>query len=253
LPLAALRTNTTRTVIAPANSIEDKALMERALRITQGFATWPAAPMGQLLAHSRLGHHERGSPFSTETDEPETLAIVSGRMVMGRTPPGGTRAVFAFIGPGSVVGLARSLDGKDQSVHDFSAHSKSVVAIHMPTRRLLEVLAREPALWKDMALMLLRQHRDMLDTLLGQVIGPFPQRLAATIERLSRLYGSTAAGHARQRLKVTQADLAGVLQVTRQTVNKELKSLAETGAIALDYNAVTVLDIEALRKITRSR
>jgi hypothetical protein len=93
--------------------LEDAALMERALRLTQGFALWPASAMGRLLAGSRLGRHARGEMVSIEQGVHVTFAVVSGHVVVGHVPPGGHRTPVALLGPGHVIGFTRTPD-KDE-------------------------------------------------------------------------------------------------------------------------------------------
>lgn len=69
--------------------------------------------------------------------------------------------------------------------------------------------------------------------------------------RLSILFGVPDGDGLRLRLRLTQDDLADMLCVSRQTVNKELKRLEESGVIASTYKTVTVMDREALERIVR--
>ncbi|WP_395322064.1 helix-turn-helix domain-containing protein [Variovorax sp. UC74_104] len=61
------------------------------------------------------------------------------------------------------------------------------------------------------------------------------------------LYGSKDGTAIKIGLRITQEDLAALLQVTRQSVNKALRKLEESGAIDISYNAISVLDLEVLR------
>lgn len=230
-----------------ANPAEDAALMERALRLTQGFAPWPAEALERLLARSYVGRHARGARFTAGTGAPGTIAIVSGHALVGRSPAGGQRTVIAFVGPGLVTGLSRIFESSPQVAYDFAAHD-DLVAVHMPTQLVLDVLEADPLLWKAMSIMLLRQHLQTLETLLVQSAGSLRQRLCATVERLARLYGHGLGGSLTMRVQVTQEELAAMLQVSRQTINKELHALAATGALSLDYNSITVLNFRTLRR-----
>jgi CRP-like cAMP-binding protein len=99
--------------------------------------------------------------------------------------------------------------------------------------------------------MLLGQHAEIRDSLLSHAIGAFRQRLAATIDRLATVYGTDIEGNLR--LRVRQEDIAVILQVTRQSVNKELGAMAAAGVIGTEYNTITILDLEALREIAFNR
>jgi CRP-like cAMP-binding protein len=150
-------------------------------------------------------------------------------------------------GPGILIGVARAIVENDDEIYDYSALDDSVVVL-MPTPLLLQILEQFPLLWRDMALKLLKQNRAEMSTLMKRMIGTLSCRLAATIERLATLYGVREQGNLQVRLRLTQEDLASILQVTRQSVNKDLRMLELRGVVALDYNIITVLNPEALKK-----
>lgn len=234
----------------PRGSPEDWALVERSLRLTQGFALWPPLAMQQLLSVSSVGRYSRGETITTEAGSREILAIVSGYVVVGLLQATGHRSAVALLGPGYVLGFTRNPDEEDEAdraVYSYRALNDTVV-VHMPAAQVLGILDQAPALWREMAKMLLKQFRQVLESLLSQGIGSFQRRLATTIERLATLYGNREGDEISLRLRLTQEDLAALLQVTRQSVNKELGELVACGAINLNYNVITVLDLDALKK-----
>jgi CRP-like cAMP-binding protein len=228
---------------------EDVRLMEQALRMTQGFAPWSPLAMNRLLASSHLRRHVRGDALMTQAD-PHVFAVVTGHVVAEYLPASGKRFAVALLGPNLVVGLGYTFKGENEAAYEFFAND-DVLAIHMPTLLLMDILEQQPELWKGMARMILRQHREVFDTMAGFVLGAFPVRLATTIERLAELYGSKdhAKGHVHLRLR--QEDLAAILHVTRQTVNQELKSWKAAGVVRMERQAVVVVDSEALRRIAQ--
>ncbi|MDR6890561.1 MULTISPECIES: Crp/Fnr family transcriptional regulator [Variovorax] len=228
---------------------DDLVLVERALRLTPGFAMWPSAAMQQVLAISTLGRYSRGEIIASEEGPKEILAVVSGYIVVERVQAAVHRSVVALLGPGYVLGFTRSPEDEDQASHHYCFRAlNDTVVVHMPAAQVLKVLDDDPVLWRDMAKMLLKQVRQVFELLLSQGIGSFQRRIAATIERLALLYGRKVGGETGLCLRLTQEDLAALLQVTRQSVNKELAQLAACGAISVSYKVITVLDIDALKK-----
>lgn len=225
----------------------DLALMEHALRVTSGFAHWPVSAMSQLLAASRLERYGRGEVISNERGAPETFVIASGYAVVGYIPPEWDRTPLALVGPGSLCGFTRADSPEDRVMYDFCAHTDAVI-VKMPTFAVRQILDGNPVLWEDMAKMLMKQYREILDSLLGQGVGSLSRRLATTIERLTALYGSSDGHRVSLRLRLTQEELAALLQVTRQSVNKELLKLVTSGTISVVHNKITVLDFTALRR-----
>ena len=236
-------------------SCKDNPLMEHALRLTPGFAPWPAALMERLLAMSCVRRYARNELVGIESGEPWTFTIISGHVIVSRTPPGGQRAPVTLLGPGNLIGLVRLLESTEgmenvppiqRALYDFSACLNTTV-VQMPTLLIRQLLDEQPALWRSMAIMLMKQNRQVLDTLFVAWMGSFSQRLTTTLERLALLYGSKDGTRIKIGLRLTQEDLAALLQVSRQSVNKALRKLAESGAISLRYNSITILDLEILR------
>lgn len=235
----------------PASDAEEvtEALVERALRLTEGFAQWPEAPMARMVKAARLGRYARGEVFHREDpDDPETLAVVSGYLMVTRALADGSRAKVGLVGPGTVVGISSGLVMEDDAIYEYLAHEDAIV-VHLPTPQLFLLLDADPVLWKAMARMLLRQQREMLRTLLDRTLGQTRQRMAATIDRLASLHGVSQVEGTALRLRISQEDLAALLQMSRQTINKELRALGDAGVISPDYSAITVLDRQALRKL----
>jgi DNA-binding transcriptional MocR family regulator len=67
-------------------------------------------------------------------------------------------------------------------------------------------------------------------TLMDYQTGSTRQRLAATIARLAQLYGA-GDGSSGLRLRLSQDDLATMLQVSRQSINREMRVLEKQGLV----------------------
>lgn len=205
--------------------------------------------MNRLLSASRLGRHESGCVFHRETDGPaETFLIVSGEVIAARALPEGRRLFLVFLGAGAIVGTLQPFGDLKRAAYDCSAHSE-VLAVHMPTSLLFEMLDSEPMLWKYMALTVLSQNAHAVRSIQSHIHGSLQQRLASTIERLSGLYGTDMGGGAGIRLKISRTNLAMLLQANRKVVNKVLKTMESEGAIHLEHSALVVRNAKALRHV----
>ncbi len=227
---------------------DERPLIERALRWTEGFSRWPERCLSELSAAARLERYERGDLIANpDGDEPVVLAVISGYMLARRIGAVGSRASFDVIGPGQVVEMTQALGVQDSSYFDYVAHSDAVI-VHIPAAALLGMLEAEPALWKDALRMALREQREAFDGLIDRFVGGLRQRLTATIDRLATLHGVSEGAKQSLRLRLTQEDLAAMLQVSRQSINRELQSLHRSGVVSPDYNSLTILDRGALRQ-----
>ena len=73
-----------------------------------------------------------------------------------------------------------------------------------------------------------------------------PQRLAKHLLTLASAH-SDGVNARRPRVQVTQGELASMLGVSRESVNKQLNQFSRDGWITLSRGAVTIDDSEALR------
>ncbi|WP_124458288.1 Crp/Fnr family transcriptional regulator [Variovorax sp. KBW07] len=235
----------------PASSAADVALIRQALGLTEAFASWPAPLLDRLLPMSRLGRHPRGALVHSEAEaEPEILTVVSGHLMVSRVNIDGSRASISVLGPGLVIGIPRGMNPDDEALYDYRANDDAVV-VHVPARIVFQTLDSEAFLWKTMAHMLLKQHRQMLTTVVDQLAGNLRRRLAATIDRLAQIYGVDSRQMS-LRLRLSQDDLAAMLQVSRGALNREIRMFEEQGLIRAEYGTLIVLDLPSLRKLAGS-
>lgn len=229
-----------------ANPAHDLALIKRGLAVTDVFSSWPEGAMEMLLAASRLGRYQRGALVqSEEAGQPHILLVLSGHLMMGRADIDGSRLATALLGPGMFVGVPQQGRPLANSCFDYRAHDAAVV-VHLRTSVAVECLQASPMLWSSMAGTLLKQERELLITLLHQLSGPLRQRLAASLCRLVQLFG-VKEGTKYLRLRLSQEDLASMLQVTRQSINREMRAFEKEALIGVEYRSVVVKNVTALR------
>jgi CRP-like cAMP-binding protein len=228
----------------------DLALIEHSLRWTEGFSDWTPQALKQLAAGSRLARHPRRELVASDALPPrQTLAVVTGQLMVRTIASEGTRYAVGLVGAGTVLATGRLQLGGSPAL-EFHAHSDATT-IHIPTTLLTGLLDSEPQRWRPMLLMLLRQQRDLSASLMDRALGGTRQRIAATVDRLASTYGLSEGADGSLRLRLSQEDLADLLQVSRQTVNRELRALAGNGILAADYNSLKILDRPALQFVAR--
>lgn len=207
----------------------------------------------QVLAHDR---HRR-----------ELLVVVSGCLEISSMSSGGRKYVNALLGPGQVAPLVRLLE-EVPLAYDYHAHEDSVI-VHLPCDAVIAVLDAEPVLWRDVAKLGLQRQRLSIVLLQNQMLNSVHGRVAATLMSLVHFYGgqgqgpdsATSATSATNALRpeegeaigplvrLSQTDLAAMLGLSRQTINKELGRLVEEGAIDMRYKRIRIVDAERLARI----
>ena len=191
----------------------------------------------QVLAHDR---HRR-----------ELLVVVSGCLEISSMSAHGRKYVNALLGPGQVAPLVRLLEDVPLP-YDYHAHEDSVI-IHLPSDAVIAVLDAEPVLWRDVAKLGLQRQRLSIVLLQNQMLNSIHGRVAATLMSLVHFYGGQGPGTVEDAdgplVRLSQNDLAAMLGLSRQTINKELGRLVEEGAIDMRYKRIRIVDAERLARI----
>ena len=193
----------------------------------------------QVLAHDR---HRR-----------ELLVVVSGCLEISSMSSNGRKYVNALLGPGQVAPLVRLLEDVPLP-YDYHAHEDSVI-VHLPSDAVIAVLDAEPVLWRDVAKLGLQRQRLSIVLLQNQMLNSIHGRVAATLMSLVHFYSGQGPGQAAAEddagplLRLSQNDLASMLGLSRQTINKELGRLVEEGAIDMRYKRIRIVNAERLARI----
>ncbi|RZI97518.1 MAG: Crp/Fnr family transcriptional regulator [Variovorax sp.] len=229
------------------------ALIRNALGNAEFFANWRPEMMARLVQGAKLRRYARGEQVPTGTGAArQALLVVSGFLEVSQMTSTGRRFVLGIIGPGATTGLIRLCS--DMPMEYNHVVRERAVVVHFSCDNALAALNSEPTYWSGVAERLLERQAELIDTVLEQVVlGPADQRIAATLQRLAILFGVQGGEGVRLRLRLSQDDLADMLCVSRQTVNKELKRFEENGVLICTYNTVTIVDPQALASIAARR
>ncbi|MFT4100890.1 MAG: Crp/Fnr family transcriptional regulator [Burkholderiaceae bacterium] len=224
------------------------------LRWNQLFASWPDEDRLAISAVSRTARYRRRTLImSRESTSRELLAVVSGCIEVVAFNADGRRHLNALLGPRSVVPIVQLLDESSRS-YDYYAREDSLI-VHIPRGALVQRLDRNPVLWKTVAQLALERQRTSVAELRALTVGSTRRRIAAILLRMARIYApdmACANGRAQAGaigVDLAQHDLAAMLCVSRQTVNKELGALVEAGVLHMAYKRLTIIDGAQLERL----
>lgn len=224
------------------------ALLERALRTNYGFSEWPADVMQGFLPRCSLESFTKGETVSDFGDTGTACVVVSGYLLIFYGRPDGSFVALNLIGPGSVMGLVRGMASVQRPSYGLRAHS-DVIVVKFSTAKLIAVLDENPTLWKSLVRSVSEECVEKMMTLFDIRAGSISQRIAATLKRLGESHGERSGNSVKLKVKISQQDLAFMLQLTRQTIHKELKLLEAQGIVSANYRGFAINDCEALDKI----
>lgn len=199
-----------------------------------------------LASHGKVRNHKASEVIVREGAPGDSLhVVIEGVVRVTVGSKSGGEAIVAMLGPGEFVGDLALLDGKPRSASAIASQKTKtlVVTRHDFTSWLNERPKAAFALLEALSLRVRRTDEQLADLAFLQL----PQRLAKRLVQLAtdHAQGPRVAG---TKLRITQAELASMLGVSRESVNKQLNRFVQDGWISLGRGSVTVRDPESLRQ-----
>ncbi len=195
-----------------------------------------------LGSRGKLRKYSPGSVIFHEGEPGDALHVVyDGRVRISTLSGGGSEATLALVGKGDFFGEFALLDGGPRSASATAVASTTTFVVTRDD--FVAWITERPraalALLETLSLRLRRTDEAFADLSFLEL----PQRLA------KKLVSLASDGHGRKpgRIDITQSELASMLSVSRESVNKQLNQFQRDGWITLSRGAVTVTDLEALR------
>ena len=217
-----------------------------ALRSHLWFASCPLPLQEGLINLSRLWHLEAGETlFARGGDHDGLCCVVAGALRVGSVSQHeGAQQMTAYLEPYQWFGEIALIDSLPRSQDAVADTDSTVLAV--PKVLLEPWLNEHPQYWRDMARLACTKVRMMLMAMEDNATLPIEQQLARRLLYSATSYGHSATPKARRHLRLPQEYLARMLGVSRQTVNKALKSLASDHVIVVRYAEIEIIDMAGL-------
>jgi CRP-like cAMP-binding protein len=214
----------------------------------------------QLL--SRLAPHELRELLSLATIErlraddavfhkgdpgDRLYAILSGRVRINTVSRDGKEILLNILEPGEVFGEIAVLDGKMRTAGARAMVPTELVRIGRA--EFLPFLERHPRLCLRLIEVLCERLRWTSDIIEDTIFLDIQRRLSKRLLTLIERQGRPVETGVKIDMKLSQEDLANMLGVTRESVNKGLRALEERDIISRQGRYIVVHDIEALKKL----
>ena len=212
-------------------------------------ARLPEPDLRALASQGHVHSHPAGAVIFREGDPGNSLHIVvEGGIRITVLSASGEEVTVALLGPGEFVGHLALLDGRPRSASAVATQPSKTLVVTRDD--FLQWLSERPraafALLETLSLLL----RSTDEALADLAFLDLPHRLAKRLVNLAAAHPEMQVKPQSSqgiRLRITQAELASMLGVSRESVNKQLNLFADEGWIALGRRKVTLLDTEALR------
>jgi CRP-like cAMP-binding protein len=171
--------------------------------------------------------------------------LVEGHLKISTLREDGKEAILVVLEAGNWFGEISLIDGRPRT-HDATALGPAEV-LALPRAAFDALLRRTPFAQAVCRLLAVRMR-----TLYGMVEDVTLRSTRARIARRLLLLArgdATQSADARRVVPVSQEQLAMMLGITRQTLNRELKALVQGGAIALGYGRIEIASVRALESL----
>lgn len=188
--------------------------------------------------------------FRRGENETDLMIIVGGRVKLSATSTDGQELVANIVEHGHVFGEIAVIDGKPRS-YDATALEESEVLI-VKRQDLIPFLQQRPDIClRFMATLCerLRRSEALIQDAVFFNAGP---RLARQLLRLAETYGRRDGDAICIDLAISQSDLAGMVGMTWESINKQLCNWRRAGVIWFKGKNYKVLKLDALRNAAKA-
>lgn len=195
-----------------------------------------------VIEYGRYVKRPAGSTIAREGEaDRSVIAIKSGQLDVILHAPSGAEMTVGTRGPGQLVGEMAALDGEPRSASIRAATDAELIM--MTKDGFLIVLEKNPAMAIDLLIQASLRLRDLTKRHAGRS-NSLSSRVATRLVQFTEGTGTN-------KLALTQDELASWVDATRESTSKELKALREAGVVRTARGSITVLDIDALRKLAK--
>jgi CRP/FNR family transcriptional regulator, cyclic AMP receptor protein len=223
-------------------------LADQATEVLRGVALFAVLGQDGLTAAVRAGStrtYGAGQIICHQGDPGDRLyVVVHGLVKVVLTSERGNEIFLRTLGDAEVFGELALLDGSPRSASVVAV--ESTLVFMLLRERLLELMRQHPRLADEFLRMLGQLVRRLTEQAGDLVFLDLPGRLAKLLLQLAGQYG--AAGGAVLDRRLTQSDLAAMIGASRPAVNRALQSLAARGYLTVQGQAITIRDVEGLRR-----
>ncbi|KIZ41337.1 MULTISPECIES: Crp/Fnr family transcriptional regulator [Rhodopseudomonas] len=228
----------------------NKAILRADLRKNKWFAGLAPSLADNILRLGRVRNVQDSLIFSA-TDSPDgLLALISGQVRMTSFSLSGDPSFLLVSSPGSWIGTTSALDGRAYG-YDAFAVGKTVL-FHLSQERFDALIGESTENYSAFVRMICGHLRVSIQNLVIPRNRRPLHRLAQELWRLAECHGRRTKKGLVIDLRLSQEDLAVMIGVGRQTINRLFKGLEEDGIATTKYTSVTIHDLAAIERLSLS-
>ncbi len=214
------------------------------------FAALDDETADQLMDSMTPRRLARGDVVFHEGDPGDSLYVITrGKVKLAKAASDGRESLLSVLGPGEMFG---ELSLFDPGPRLTTAHVVSDTEfISLGNDALRSFLEQHPEVAMQMLAGLAHRLRKTNEGLSDLVFTDVPGRVAKALLDLSDRFGKRSESGLLVAHDLTQEELAQLVGASRETVNKALADFAQRGWVTLGAKAVTLIDVDRLRRRAR--
>ncbi len=199
----------------------------------------------ELAARAHRRSFAVGEPiFHVGAPGQSMMIILAGTVRVSLPGPKGRTVILADLAAGDVLGEVALLDGKERSA-DAAALTKCDLLV-LERRDVVAFLEKRPDLCLKLLELLCARLRKSDQRMSGIAFFELSSRLAKVLLDRS---GKPAKAGASSKLSLSQSELAGMINATRENVNRCLRNWQRQGIVDVSERWITVLQRDLLETI----
>jgi CRP/FNR family cyclic AMP-dependent transcriptional regulator len=201
--------------------------------------------MGALAAGGAERRFPTGAYVARQGEAGDSFHVVlHGSVRISVDSADGDEATLAILGRGESFGELSLLDGEPRSANAIANEPTATLRV---SRTAFDAwLSDYPAVARDLLAALCRRLRATDAAMADFTLSPLPQRVARRLVDLAAVDESDLRRDTAPRIRITQHQLASMLGVSREHLNRELKASERRGWLRLGRGFIELLDADAL-------
>jgi CRP-like cAMP-binding protein len=182
--------------------------------------------------------------FEEGTAGTKLYGVISGRLLITTTSEKGSELNLNVVEPGEIVGEIAFLDGGPRTATGRAAETST--CFEMDRAAFFKLLERSPQLSAHLLQLVCKRVRWMTKLAADSAFLTVPERLAVRLRDLAKPASSHDADARAVEVKISQAELAQFLGISRQVVNGYLRAWEREGHLELGRGSIKIKDLAAL-------
>ena len=211
------------------------------------FRGLPEAAVLRLAALATRRSYDKGEIVFAQGEQGDALyGVASGRVRISATGTGGQEVFLNIMEPGDTFGEIAVMDGLPRTAGATALDQATLIVIKR--QDFLRLLEHEPQLAIHLLKLLCERLRWTSELVEESAFLTGPARLAKRLLILASLHGR-AVEVGKLELRISQAELARFLGISRQIVNQHLSDWRKHAWVELGRSRIVIRNAEALRRV----